>query len=332
MLVSKFQDHLPLFRQEQILRRIGVDIPRATLSLWVIKCAELMMPFMKLFHDRIITYDVSFSDETTAQVIKEPSKGVANKKYVWLFSGGPPEQFVFYYKYHPSRSHDVVEEFFTDYSGYLHCDGYPGYDAFATKNQKIKLVGSLYHARRKFVEVAKLAPNKEGIATHVIKLIAELAHIEESIKNLSFDDKYQNRLDKSKPILNELFIYLQENQPKIPPKSLLGHAVSYTINQWKKIITYLNDGRLEISNNRSERAIKPFVIGRKGWLFSYSVAGANAAATIYSIIETCKYHQIEPYEYLRYVLQVLPQCKTIEDYEALLPYNIDKQLLVSNVW
>ncbi len=331
VLVSKFQDHLPLFRQEQILRRIGVDIPRATLSLWVIKCAELMMPFMKLFHDRILSFDVSFADETTIQVIKEPNKGIASKKFIWLFAGGPPDQFVFYYHYHPSRSHHVVEEFFDDYSGYLHCDGYPGYDALASKNREIKLVGCLYHARRKFVEVAKLAPNKEGVAAFIIKLIAMLAHIEESIKELSAEDKYQTRLEKSKPILKQIQRYLQDNQPTIPPKSLLGQAVSYTLNQWPKIMTYLEDGRLEISNNRSERAIKPFVIGRKGWLFAYSVAGANAGATIYSVIETCKYHNIEPYDYLRYVLQALPQCQTIEDYEALLPYNINKELLVSEV-
>jgi transposase len=330
VLVSKFQDHLPLFRQEQILRRIGVDIPRATLSLWVIKCAELMMPFMKLFHDRILSFDVSFADETTAQVIKEPSKGVASKKFMWLFAGGPPDQFVFYYHYHPSRAHHVVEEFFTEYSGYLHCDGYPGYDALVSKNPEIKLVGCLYHSRRKFVEVAKLAPHKEGVAAYVIKLIAMLAHIEESIKVLSADNKYRIRLEKSKPILDKLQSYLQDSQPTIPPKSLLGQAVSYTLNQWPKIITYLKDGRLEISNNRSERAIKPFVIGRKGWLFAYSVAGANAAATIYSVIETCKHHHIEPYEYLRYVLQALPQCQTIEDYEALLPYNINKELLMGH--
>lgn len=247
------------------------------------------------------------------------------------FAGGPPDKFVFYYHYHPSRAHNVVEDFFTDYSGYLHCDGYPGYDALVSKNREIKLVGCLYHARRKFVEVAKLAPNKEGVAAYVIKLIAELAQIEESIKALSTINKYQIRLEKSKPILDKILRYLQENQPTIPPKSLLGQAVSYTLNQWPKIITYLRNGRLEISNNRSERAIKPFVIGRKGWLFSYSVEGANSAAIIYSVIETCKYHQIEPYEYLRYVLQMLPQCKTVEDYEALLPYNIDKQLLVSNI-
>lgn len=281
VLVSKFQDHLPLFRQEQILRRIGVDIPRATLSLWVIKCAELMMPFMKLFHDRILTYDVSFADETTTQVIKEPNKGIASKKFMWLFAGGPPDQFVFYYHYHPSRAHHVVEEFFTDYSGYLHCDGYPGYDALASKNREIKLVGCLYHARRKFVEVAKLAPNKEGVAAFVIKLIATLAHVEESIKALSTDDKYRIRLEKSKPILDQLQSYLQDNQPTIPPKSLLGQAVSYTLNQWPKIITYLKDGRLEISNNRSERAIKPFVIGRNyaevSIMLRYSKQYARAA-------------------------------------------------------
>ena len=246
VLVSKFEDHLPLFRQEQILRRIGVDIPRATLSLWVIKCAELMMPLMKLFHDRILSYDVSFADETTTQVIKEPNKGIVSKKYMWLFAGGPPEQFVFYYHYHPSRAHHVVDEFFNDYSGYLHCDGYPGYDALVSKNPEIKLVGCLYHARRKFVEVAKLAPNKEGVAAFVIKLIAELANIEESIKALSANNKYQTRLEKSKPILDKLKIYLQDNRPAIPPKSLLGQAVSYTLNQWPKIITYLKDGRLEI--------------------------------------------------------------------------------------
>lgn len=331
VLVSKFQDHLPLFRQEQILRRIGVDIPRATLSLWVIKCAELMMPLMKLYHESILSYDISFADETTTQVIKELNKAISSKKYIWLFAGGSPDKFVFYYHYNPSRAHHVVEEFFKDYSGYLHCDGYPGYDALASKNRGIKLVGCLYHARRKFVEVAKLAPNKEGVATYVIKLISELAHVEESIKTLSSDDKYLIRLKKSEPILESLQNYLKENQPKIPPKSLLGQAVSYTLNQWPKIITYLHDGRLEISNNRSERAIKPFVIGRKGWLFSYSVAGANAGAVIYSVIETCKYHQIEPYEYLRYVLQALPSCQTLEDYKALLPYNIDKKLLICQV-
>lgn len=118
VLVSKFQDHLPLFRQEQILQRIGVDIPRATLSLWVIKCAELLLPLIKLLHDRILTYDVAYADETTLQVVKEPNKSIQSKKYMWLFAGGPPEQFVYYYHYHPSRSHEVAHDFLEDFKGF----------------------------------------------------------------------------------------------------------------------------------------------------------------------------------------------------------------------
>lgn len=133
-------------------------------------------------------------------------------------------------------------------------------------------------------------------------------------------------------MLDELHSYLITTQPHVPPKSLLGQAISYTLNQWPKILNYLQDPRLDISNNLSECAIKPFVIGRKGWLFANSVAGANAAAAIFSVIETCKYHKIEPYEYLRYVLNTLPQCQTIDDYEKLLPYKIDKSsLLVASV-
>ena len=327
VLVSKFQDHLPLHRQETILKRIGVDIPRATLSLWVIKCAELLLPLLKLMHDRILNYDIAYADETTTQVLKEPSKGVQSKKYMWLFAGGPPEEFVYYYHYHPSRSHEVAAAFFEDFKGYIHCDGYGAYDALASKNQYLTLVGCLYHARRKFVEVAKLMPNKDGIATHVINHIAKLAHIEEEIKHLHLYEKHAARQIKSKPLLDYLQKYLITHQPNIPPKSLLGQAVSYTLNQWPKILNYLKDARLDISNNLSERAIKPFVIGRKGWLFANSVAGANAAATIFSIIETCKHHKVEPYDYLRHVLNALPQCQTIDDYEKLLPYKIDKSLL-----
>jgi len=331
VLVSKFQDHLPLHRQESILKRIGVDIPRATLSLWVIKCAELMLPLLKLMHDRILTYDIAYADETTCQVLKEPNKGVQSKKYMWLFAGGPPSEFVYFYQYHPSRSHEVAANFFEDFAGFIHCDGFSAYDSLAKKNSNIALVGCLYHARRKFVEVAKLMPNKEGVATHVIKLIAKLAAFEEEGKNLMLSERQAIRQNKSTPIFNDLHQYLTDNQLSIPPKSLLGQAVSYTLNQWPKLLNFLKDPRLDISNNLSERAIKPFVIGRKGWLFANSVAGANAAAAIFSIIETCKHHKIEPYDYFRYILNVLPQCQTIDDYEKLLPYKIDKNLLMTSV-
>lgn len=328
ILVSKFQDGLPLYRQEKILKRIGVDLPRSTLCLWVTKCAALLKPLTKLSHDIIISHDVAYADETTCQVLKEPNKGVQSKKYMWLFAGGPPNQFVFYYQYDPSRSHDVALNFFEDFKGYLHCDGFSAYDTLAGK-QQITLVGCLYHARRKFMEVIKLAPQADGVSTHVISLIAKLSTIESEIKSLSSEDKKTIREEKAKPVLDELYDFLSSNQPHIPPKSLLGKAVAYTLNQWPKLLTYLQDGRLENNNNLSERAIKPFVMGRKAWLFADSVEGAEAAAIIYSLIETCKHHHVEPYDWLRYVLQAIPSCQTLAEFEALLPFNINKELLIA---
>jgi transposase len=190
VLVSKFEDHLPLHRQEQMLRRIGIDIPRATLSLWVIRAAELFKPMMKLIHKNILNYDVAYSDETTVQVLKESNKGANSKKYMWLFTGGSPDKFAYYYHYHHSRSHDVPLDFFDGYKGYIHCDGFPGYDTLAAKSAEIKLSGCLYHARRKFVEIIKVTQAKEGVAHDVLLYITKLAKIEEEIKSLSTEDKF----------------------------------------------------------------------------------------------------------------------------------------------
>ena len=327
VLVSKFEDHLPLYRQEKMLRRIGIDIPRATLCLWVIRAAELFKPMMKLMQKNIIEYDVAYSDETTVQVLKDPNKGVNSKKYMWLFAGGELNKFCFYYHYHHSRSHDVALDFFAGYKGYIHCDGFPGYDTLAAKSAEIKLSGCLYHARRKFVEIIKITQAKEGVAHDVLKFIALLAKIEEEIKELSTENKFNLRLEKAKPLLDDLYAYLVAMQPRTLPKSPLGHAVSYTLNQWSKLLTYLDDGRLENNNNRSERAIKPFVIGRKGWLFADSVAGAEAAAIIFSLVETCKHHGVEAYDWFRYVLQKLPLCQFDAEIEMLMPFNIDRALI-----
>lgn len=327
VLVSKFQDHLPLHRQEQMFRRIGIDIPRSTFCLWTIRSAELLRPFMKLFHRYIMQYDIAYSDETTVQVLKDPNKGANSKKYMWVFAGGPPEKFLFYYHYHHSRSHEVAWNFFEGYKGYIHCDGFPGYDTLAAKSTDIILSGCLYHARRKFVEITKVIQSKEGVAHTVLKYITAIAKIEEEIKEKNVEEIFEIRLTKEKPILEELHCYLTSMHPRIPPKSPLGQAVSYTLNQWPKLMTYLKDGRLENNNNRIERAIKPFAIGRKGWLFADSVKGAEAAATIFSLVETCKYHGIEPYNWFRVVLQKIPLCHSEDEIEQLLPFNIDKNLL-----
>lgn len=326
VLVSKFEDHLPLHRQEHILQRIGIDIPRATMSLWVIRSATLLQRLTDSLKKTILKYDIAYADETTVQVIKETKKSIDSKKYMWLFSGGPPEQFCYYYHYHPSRSQETPKTFFASFEGYLHCDGYAAYDALASSHP-ITLVGCLYHARRKFAEVAKLTKKKTGVANEVLIWIKKLSDVEEQIKDFSIPERYAFRLMHAIPIMEELHRYLIEIRPRVPPKNPLGEAITYTLNQWPKLLNYLKDGRLENNNNRSERAIKPFAIGRKGWLFANSVSGAEAAATIYSLIETCKHHKVEPYYWLRYVLQQLPLRNKDDDVSDLLPFNIDPALL-----
>ena len=327
VIVSKFQDHLPLFRQEQMLRRIGVDIQRSTLCLWVIRAHQLLKPMMNMMKNIIHQYDIAYSDETTLQVLKDPNKGVQGKKYMWLFAGGEPDKFCYYYHYHHSRSHDVPLTFFDGYKGYIHCDGYPGYDALAAKSTDIKLSGCMYHVRRKFVEITKLTKSTDGVAHTMVNYIAKLSHIETEIKDSTADNKRAIRLEKAKPILDNMYSYLIETHPRTYPKSALGQAVSYAIKQWPKLFVYLQDGRLDNNNNLSERAIKPFVIGRKGWLFADSVTGAEAAATLFSLTETCKHHNIEAYDWFRYVLQQMPLCQSDDEIAALLPFNIDRSLL-----
>ena len=327
VIVSKFQDHLPLFRQEHMLRRIGIDLPRSTLCLWIIRSHELLKPMMDIIKHHIRRYDIAYSDETTVQVLKEPRKSIESKKYMWLFAGGPPDQFAYYYHYHHSRSHDVPLHFFEGYKGTIHCDGYAGYDALAAQSADIKLSACMYHARRQFVEIIKISKAKTGVAVTIVNYITRLSHIEEEIKELLPEKKCAIRLEKAKPILDEMYQYMMDTHPKTYPKSALGQAIAYTLNQWPKLLTYLEDGRLENNNNRSERAIKPFVIGRKGWLFADSVKGAEAAATLFSLVETCKHHQIEPYDWFRYVLQKIPLCRSSEEIAALLPFNIDRKLL-----
>jgi len=326
-LVSKFQDHLPLYRQEKILQRAGIDIPRATLSLWVIRCAELLSPLTKLLLSYIQDYDVGFMDESTLQVLKEKNRAPQSKSYMWILGGGPPDKFAWVYHYAPSRAHTVPLDLLEDFKGYLHCDGYQAYDSLSVKTG-ITQVGCWYHARRKFIDAKKVS-GKEGLATQAIQFIKKLSKLEEQFTRdkLSAAQRFHQRKNKSKPIIEKFKEWLDTNISKVLPKSLLGEAMSYTLRQWPKLLIYLQDGRLEFSNNRTERAVKPFAIGRKNWLFANSVAGANAAAVIYSLIETCKHHKIDAYQYLRYTLSQIQRCTTSDELELLLPFNIEPSLL-----
>lgn len=328
VIVSKFKDHLPLYRQERIFQRMGVDIARNTLSLWMIKAAQLLTVLYKLGQDIITSHDVAYSDETRVQVLNEPNRKAEDKAYMWCFIGGSPEKCCVMYHYNISRAHTVIEAMLEGFSGYLHCDGYGGYDAYAADHDA-KLVGCWMHCRRYFYVVARSTKTK-GLAHTAIQIIKALYKVEEYMREegFSIQKRYDYRQEHSTPLIEQFKTFLDENRSKVLSKSPLGEAFTYAVNQWPKLILYLEDGRLEIDNGLSERKIKPFVIGRKNWIFFNSIDGAKAAEVLFSIIETCDLHNIEPYAYLRFVLTKIPYANTLEELEQLMPFNIKPEQLV----
>ena len=206
-------------------------------------------------------------------------------------------------------------DYLDGYQGYLHVDGYQAYE-----KTQASLVGCWAHARRRFIEAKKLqGKNKTGKADVVLSLIQKLYGIESRLKDKSADESYQTRQAQSKPILDKLKQWLEKHQPNLVGNSKLIDAANYMANQWPKLIEYINDGRLSIDNNRAERAIKPFVIGRKNWLFSQTATGANASAILYSIIETAKANGLAPYDYITACLDEL--CQSTPDIDSLIPWN-----------
>jgi transposase len=330
VLIAKYADGLPLYRLESILLRYGGELSRATLANWVIALAKQLQPLINLMREHQHTGSVIMADETRVQVLKEPDKPVTSDKYMWVTLGGPPGEKSILFEYDPSRSGEVPLRLLDGFTGYLQTDGYAGYNAVCKKNGTVQL-GCWDHARRKFKEAQDAQPKpKKGKAKKITKADRMLSHInalymiERQIKELPVDEKYQQRQLRSAPILNKLKIYLENNQHKVPKDSLTGKAMTYLSNQWEKLNVYCSHGELNISNILAENAIRPFVIGRKAWLFSDTPAGARASATHYSLIETAKANGLEPYAYLKQVLTALPYAESVKDIESLLPWNVKK--------
>ena len=329
--VSKYQDALPLYRQETILRRIGVELPRATLANWMIRSGTLVQPLINLLRDRMLEYDIIQMDETTVQVLKEPGKRAQAKSYIWVQRGGPPAQPVVLYDYDPGRSAGVPKRLLEDFKGYLQTDGYDGYNAVVAANGLTHL-GCMAHARRKFTDALKAQGRnkKRGKAHRGLALIRKLYRIEQQARQLKLKppERYAHRQKHARPVCDEIRTWLEEALPQVPPSSATGTALNYLHNEWDKLIRYLDDGRLEIDNNLAENAIRPFVTGRKNWLFSVSVKGVKASANLYSLIECAKINDLEPYAYLRHVFTELPKVRTVEAIEALLPGNLKKEQIM----
>ncbi|HAN69834.1 MAG TPA: IS66 family transposase [Halieaceae bacterium] len=321
--VSKYQDALPLYRQESILQRIGVDLPRATLANWMVRAGQLVQPLINLMRDRLLAHDLIQMDETTVQVLKESGKTAQSKSYLWLQRGGPPDHPVVLYDYDPGRGQGVPLRLLEDFRGYLQTDGYNGYNAVVAA-QQLTHVGCMAHARRKFSEAVKAqGKNKKvGRAQQGLALIQKLYRVEAEARGFSPARRHALRQEKAVPVLEQLRAWVDKSLPQVPPSTATGKALQYLHNEWSKLAAYLEDGRLEIDNNRAENAIRPFVLGRKNWLFSDSVAGVKASANLYSLIETAKASGLEPYTYLRHIYTQLPLVDSVEAMEALLPGNI----------
>jgi transposase len=323
---SKFVDGLPLYRLETVLERIGVDLPRGTMASWMIRVSELTVPLINLLNDTQIDYDVLQMDETTVQVLKEDGRAAQSKSQMWVRRGGPPDKPVILFDYDPSRSGAVPFRLLADYHGYLQTDAYDGYGRVAERDGIIH-VGCLAHSRRKFDEAAKAHAAKQsgrvGLAAGGLARIQKIYRVEKMAREagLTPEQRHQLRQEKERPIWDELRNWLDRVRDQAPPLTLIGKAVAYLDREWSRLIRVLDDGRLEVDNNLCENAIRPFVLGRRSWLFADTPAGATASARLYSLVETCKANGREPFAYLRHVFTELPKATTLADIEALLPWN-----------
>jgi transposase len=327
IVISKFLDALPLYRQSKQFTRIGVNLPRATLAHWMIRCGLLIQPLINLLQDAIHRYPIQQMDETSVQVLKEPGKQAATKSYMWVQKGGPPEQPVVLFTYSPSRGQAVAEQLIQGYKGFLQTDGYEAYANVCAKHG-LRQLGCWAHARRKFDEALKAQGKKparqDTIAHQAMTTIRDLYRIEADIKDFPPEQKQRIRQDKAIPILKNMKIWLDHALCQVTPTSLTGEALAYLSKQWPVLTVYCEDGRLDIDNNSIERAIRPFVIGRNNWLFADTVKGAKASANLYSLIETARLNGLEPYRYLDRVFEELPKAQSLADIEQLLPWQVDK--------
>ncbi len=316
IICSKYADGLPLYRQEQIFSRYGIDVDARSMARWVIDASEKLQPIYNLLNEKLVESDYIQMDETYVQVLKEEGRAAESKSFMWVRyrpGAGP----IVLFDYFSTRASRVPHELLQDFKGYLQVDGYGGYSSLCEKEEVTRL-GCWDHARRKFFEAFKTNSGKK-VGKKGIVLIDKLYKIEEDISELSVEKKLEIRKEKSLPVLAEIKEWLEEIRHNVVPKSQAGEAVIYTLNQWSSLSKVFERGDFAISNKFVENAIRPFSIGRKNWLFSTSIDGANASAMFYSIISTAKANGLNPFEYLNNLFEKLPLAQTADEIEALLP-------------
>jgi len=293
------------------------------MSNWQRQVYEKLLPLFKLMKSIIKSGPVIRMDETTVQVMGEEGRSDTQKSYMWLAMGGLPDKPVVIYEYRPTRAAYNARDFLEGYCGYLQTDGYEAYDAAVSGFPEIKHAGCFAHARRYFFEASKAAKKPQS-AEEGIKFIRKLYEIENSLRKekLEENDFLVQRKKSAEPVLSDFRTWLNKRANEMLPSGLLGKAVAYTLKQWDKLVMYLESPYLTPDNNACENAIRPFVLGRKNWLFNKSPEGAESSCGIYSLIETAKQNEIEPLLYLRTLFEKTPFVSTPEDWEKLLPWNI----------
>ena len=330
--VSKYADGLPLYRQEQMFTRLGIDLPRASLASWMVKVGELVQPLINLLRDDLLVSGFVQCDETRFQVLKEPGKLATSQSYLWAQRSAAPEGPIVLFDYDPTRSAEVPKRLLEGFEGFLQTDGYEGYGSVG-RQPGITHVGCWAHCRRKFDEALKgqgskkKRSSKESKAYQGLAFIQKLYKIERQIGDGPPDERHRIRQERSRPVMEAMRHWLDEALGKVPPQSLTGKALGYAHSQWPKLVRVLEDGRLPLDTNAVENAIRPFVVGRKGWLFADTVHGAEASANLYSLIETAKANGVEPFAYLQLVFTELPKATELAHLEGLLPRHLDQARL-----
>jgi transposase len=322
ILSNKYALALPLYRQEQEFKRLGLNISRTTMANWVIKSAAILLIIYNLLKSELVRNDVLHADESTVQVLREDGRKATSKSYEWMYhTGKNTEKPVALFEYKPTREGQNAAEFLRDFSGFLHCDGYAGYKKL--EKQGVILVECWVHARRYFTDCLKALPKEKqpkASAYIGVQYCDALFTLERKYdkENLSHEERKSRREQDSKPIADRFFEWCEKQNAL--PKSLFGKAITYALNQKQWLMNFLGDGRLELSNNRAERTVRPFTIGRKNWLFSTSTDGATASSIIYSIVETAYANGLVPYLYLNFLLENV-QSTTDERHHELLPWS-----------
>jgi transposase len=328
VLTAKYADGTPLYRQHDALLRGQVDVARGTLGHWCIRSGTLFVPLLRALKQELLRNPFIHGDETTVQVLREDGRRAQNQSYMWVYrSAAGSERPAVLFEYQPGRGHEHPERFLVGYEGTLMTDGYSAWRML----KGMRHLGCMAHVRRRFDEALKAQKNPTGRAKEALDMIGKLYRIEALARAepppglTTVEHTYQLRQQKSRPVLDAFHAWLTQHQGEVMPQSLIGKAINYALGQWVYLYRYIDDGRAPIDNNLIERDIRPFTTGRKNWLFSSSVAGAEASAAIYSLMLTCRACAVEPYSYLVHVLTELPRRRAGDDVTDLLPFNFAKR-------